>query len=240
MDNRIFFLLLLGLLLGGVGWMAYDSKVSSETIGNEKVGRDVVIGSDGTLAPIQYLFGFPEPVYSHELSTSQIEALRGNDHSEEYHVYGLTQAGYSVSTLYHYSGSKKWFKKQYAVWVEDLKVEFAYNTLNVYVSSAYPEGSCEYNTTLDHENQHVEVHRRLYAQYQRIIERALAESPAIPLRSRPLTIGSLEEGKEKVGQIISAATDPVFDKFKEDLEAEQAKVDAPENYAGLRRQCSNW
>lgn len=241
MDNRIFFLVVAGLLFGGVGWMAYDSRQVSEAIGNDKVGRDVLIGTDGSMAPVQYLYRFPEPLYSHALSTAQIESLsRGSELSESYRVYGLTQAGFNIGTSYHVEGSKKWFKKQYAIWVEDLKVEFGYNTLNVYVTNAYPVDSCEYRETLDHENQHVEAHRRVYLDYQRVLERALADAKDIPLSSRPLIVGSWEEGKDRVGKLISAATDPLFEEFQRNLEVEHARIDTPENYAGLRRRCSNW
>jgi hypothetical protein len=175
------------------------------------------------------------------LTTPQIESLsQSGGEGEHYHVYGLTQAGYSTGTLYEFNWSKKWFKPEYKMWVENLRVEFTYNTLNVYVTSAYPEGSCEYQATLDHENQHVAVHRQMYQQYQKVFEEKVGQNRDIPLESRPLLVSSLEEGKARIGQIISAALDPLFEQFKGDLETEQAKLDTSESYAELRSRCQHW
>lgn len=242
MNNKLFALLILLLILPFFGWMYYDWKTDSETIRNGDVPRDALVDAEGKgSAGVQFIFHFPGPIYSHALSTTQIEELsQSNPDTEHYHVYGLTQAGYSTGTLYEVNWSKKWFKPEYEMWVENLRVEFTYDTLNVYVTSAYPEGSCEYQATLDHENQHVAVHRRMYEQYQKAFQAAVGKAQEIPLESHPLLVGSVADGKKKISEIISAVMDPPFDQFKEALQAEQAKLDTPENYEALREQCQHW
>ena len=235
--------MILLILLPFFGWIYYDWKSSSDVVRNDDARRDRLVDpQSGGGAEIQYVYHFPEPAYSHSLSTAQIENLsrNGEEALEHYHVYGLTQAGYSTNTLYEINWSKKWFKDEYRFWVENLRVEFTYDTLNVYVTSAYPEGSCEYQATLDHENQHVEVHRRLYLQYQRVLEEAMVQDKDIPLVSHPLVAGSLEEGKRRIGELVSGAVDAPFGQFKAALQAEQGKLDTPENYAALKGECPNW
>lgn len=242
MNNKLFALLILLLILPFFGWMYYDWKTDSETIQNGSVPRDVLFDKEGKeSAGVQFIFRFPEPVYSHALSTAQIEELsQTNAEAEHYHVPGITQAGYSSGSLYEVNWSKKWFGSGYEMWVENLRVEFTYDTLNVYVTSAYPEASCEYQSTLDHENQHVAVHRQVYTQYQKVFQDAVGSAQGIPLASHPLAVESVAEGKKRISEIISAVLDPPFDQFKEAIQTEQSRLDTPENYALLKRQCQNW
>ena len=241
MSNKHFFGFIVLVLAVLFGWMVYDMRNDSNSVGKEGGSRDFLIGTDGSTAQIQYLFHFMDPVYSHSLDTGQIEVLsRKEGEAEHYHVYGLTQASYKMDALYEFNWSKAWFKDEYSMWVENLRVDFSYNTMNVYVTSNYAEGACEYGQTLDHENQHVQIHRQVYFQYQKILQQVLGDSKEIPLPSRPILVHSKEEGKEKVGKIISGVIDPVFDRFRDALAAEQAKIDTPDNYAALRSKCDHW
>ena len=242
MDNRLFAALMFLFVAPFVGWLVYDWNQDAQSIREGGLHRDVLSDSgNGARAPLEYRFRFSEPTYSHALSTTQIEALaRSGESGEHYHVYGLTQAGFSLETSYEVGWSKKWFKDEYRVWVENLRVEFEYNTLNVYVTNAYPEGSCEYQTTLDHENQHVEIHRSLHEKYEKVFQDKIGSSLEIPLESRPVTAAAFEAGKTQVGEIISRVTDPLFQQFRDELEAEQAKLDTPENYAALKGRCQHW
>ena len=241
MSNKHFSILIAFILFPVFGWMVYDSKVTSEEIRRQTGPRDVLLGTDGSMAQIQYLFHFTDPVYNHSLNTPQIENLsHDTGKGEHYHVYGLTQADYGTDTRYEVNWSKHWFKDEYDLWVENLRVDFSYNALNVFVTNVYPEESCEYRETLAHENQHVEIHKKVYFQFQKTLQETLAGETTIPLSSRPILVASVEEGKKKVGTVISGLIQPVFDQFKETLADEQAKIDTPESYERLKQSCSKW
>ena len=239
MSNKYFALLLAVPILAFLGWLYFDSRAAEVHAAGER--RDLLTdGATGATADIRYLFQFADPVYSHALGTHEIEELAKKVGGENYHVYGLTDGNYKMDAEFHVNDSKAWFKSEYTVWVENVQVEFSFTKVNVYVTSAYPEGSCEYQVTLDHENEHVAIHRRIYTQYQKILQDAVAASKDIPLASHPVTAVSLEEGKDRVGKMVSAVVDPVFDRFRDELEAEQAKIDTPENYRGLNQRCQHW
>ncbi len=245
MSNKQFISLIAVILLGFFGWLYYDSQMNSETIRKQDVRRDILAdGANGDAsAQIQYLYNFPPPVYSHSLSTPEIEALsraQGGGENEHYHVYGLTQAEFQMKTLYEFNSSKKMFQDQTTMWVENLRVEFSYTTVNVFVTSAYAENSCEYQATLAHENQHLEIHRKVYAQYQKVLEDALAAAKDIPLSNHPIVVTSREAGKEQLAKMISSVTDPVFEQFQQTMAKEQAELDTQESYAELRGRCQNW
>lgn len=238
MSNKLFTLLIAAILSAFLGWMFYDSQISSQALRGEGVRRDV-LGQGAETAAIQYIFHFPDTLYNHTMGTKQIEALAQGG-GENYHVYGLTQANYKMDALYQVNSSKKWFKSEYTMWVDNLQVDFSYTKINVYVTSHYPEGSCEYQHTLAHENQHVEIHRQVYEQYKKVLREALANTKTLPLYGQPIVTTSWEEGKERIGKMISAVTDPVFDQFKDALDKEQAIIDTPQEYDLLRQSCQNW
>lgn len=242
MNNKLFFLLVTLIFLPFFGWMYEDWKGNSEDIPKNGIRWDHLTDEKNeSAADVGYIFHFPDPVYSHSLTTSQIEALsQSGGAREHYHVYGLTQAGYSMDSHYEINWSKKWFKSEYNIWVENLRVEFTYNTLNVFVTNAYADGSCEYQATLDHENQHVAIHRSIYEQYQKIFREEVGRAKGIPRVSNPIVAASVEEGKTRIGQILSAVLDPPFLRFKESLQAEQEKLDTQESYAELRERCQDW
>lgn len=241
MSNKLFFSILALLVLPFFVWMIYDSTTASADLRRESPNRDVLLDNSGSMAQVQYSFNFATPVYSHDLSTSQIERIsQSSTDGERYHVYGLTQADFGSGTHYQVNWSKKWFKEEYEMWIDGLRVDFSYNTVNVFVTNAYPEGSCEYQATLDHENQHVEIHKRMFAQYQKILRETLDKSQTLPLAGRPIVVPSIEEGKKRVGDMLSAVLDPVMDRFKTDLATEQGKIDTPDSYNELRQRCQHW
>ncbi len=243
MGNKQFILFIIFLLGSFFGWLYYDYQKDTSAIRGQNVTRDMITGGAGESGPtVQYLFGFPEPVLSHELNTQQIESLESGTGASDgrYHIYGLTVADFKTEALYEFSGSKKWFKDEFKMWVENLRVDFSYNSIKVYVNSGYEVGSCPYEKTLGHEKQHVEIHRDVYTQYQKILRDTLTRSTVIPTPAHPLVTASWAEGKERIGKIISGVIDPVFDQFRQALADEQAKIDTPESYSELRGSCSDW
>jgi hypothetical protein len=242
MSNKQFLLFIGTIVAAFFGWMYYDSTVSTAAIQRENVPRDLVGGSDSEDgAQIKYLFHFPTPVYDHSRSTAEIETIsQQSGQGENAHIQGLTQAQFGLKTYYQFNYTKKLLQDTYYLWVENLRVDFSYTTVTVYVSAQYPESACEYEATLNHESQHVQVHRDIYEKYQKILEATLASSTVIPLAGHPVTVQSLEDGKAKISDLISGVTDPVFNQFQEELLEAQGQLDTPENYHALQNQCSHW
>src|SRR5271170_3536374 len=136
MSNKQFFLFIGVVFVAFFGWLYYDSKESSNSILNDKVQRDVILANDGSAqsAQIQYLFHFPEPIYDHLHSTAEIGALiQKTGQEENYHIAGLTQAGFGLKTNYSFNYSKRMLQDSYSLWIENLRVDFSYNTVTVYV-----------------------------------------------------------------------------------------------------------
>src|SRR6185503_1108933 len=176
MNNKHFTILLAAIFLSFFAWIFYDSSHSAAAIQRENVRRDVLSGgaAEDPSALIQYLFNFAAPIYYYDRNASQIEALsHQGGAAERYHVEGLTQVEFGLQTLYQFNSSKKLFQDVYSMWVENLRVDFSYTTVNVYVTNEYPRDSCEFKATLAHEDQHLEIHHRIYEKYQAILREAV-------------------------------------------------------------------
>jgi hypothetical protein len=244
MDIKHFAFFLAVLLLAFFGYMAWDWNQTAREIQSKQGPRDYVGSQDGGEgAAVRYVYGFPEPVFSHDFSTPQIEALKlgsGDSADLRYHINGLTQAGYQTDAQFHCGGYKRWFKDEYVMWIDSMTVEFTYNTMTVYVSNAYPEGSCPYEQILAHEKQHVEIHREVYREFQGKIQERMASVTGLPTHSHPITTLHWDEGKESMGKMISDAINPVFEEFEAELARRNGLLDSPENYAELKNRCPDW
>ncbi len=241
---RYFALLLAVLLLAFFGYIAWDWRQTSLQVRSQLGPRDYVgsqAGGEG--APVRYVYGFPDPVISHDQSTAQIEAIKwgqGDYADLQYKVNGLTQAEYQTDAHFHCGGQKAWFKEEYTMWIDALTVEFVYNTLTVYVSSDYPEGSCQYEQVLAHEKQHVEINREVYQEFQRKMRETLAAATNLPTHSHPITTANWDQGKESMGQMISDTVNPVFNDFGAELQRRNGLLDSPDHYNELKGKCPSW
>ncbi len=116
--------------------------------------------------------------------------------------------------------------------------EIGYPEMTVYVDRKYVRGSCEFQVTLDHENQHVAINRRVADKHrQRIVDvlRNAALSKAFPVIS-----ASSQEGAVMARLLLQAAYMPAIEALGAECTRENAAIDTPQSYAQARRRCRNW
>ena len=182
-----------------------------------------------------------QPTYYHDRSTSQIESLwHAKFKSPRSREPGLTMAESEIKTNYDFRIEQRGRQADYCFWVESLDLEFSYIRMDVFISSQYPEGSCEYNAVLNHENQHVAINLRVFEKYKKIMLRALRRNLRIPTRANPISVASPEEEKRLITRKIDNIANPVFYRFKRELVAANAKIDTAKSYRRIQAQCSNW
>lgn len=124
----------------------------------------------------------------------------------------------------------------YCMKADTILVDFGYESMAVYVDKAYPTGSCQYDVTLEHENEHVTAHygaldvqlpklsRDLDRLSKRLSEPVYAVDPKVAERSMLWQINNV------VRRHATAA----------DREAMKInnQLDSVENYARLEGLCS--
>jgi hypothetical protein len=192
--------------------------------------------------PLVRLTGnIPQPVYFHDYSTDQIEALSGRwVPSRASREPGLTWFEHELKHEYQIRGISRGPGRPLEVWVDSLDVDFSITKMNVYVSSQYAVGTCQYKVILAHENTHVAINERVYRKYRALLSRILRKNNGLPTRSRPLKVGSMEEAKRVMEDRLRGILDPFYERFKREVVRENAKIDTPANYRRTQAQCRGW
>lgn len=124
-------------------------------------------------------------------------------------------------------------------WVSEINVAFRYQFIDIYLASEYPEGSCEYQAMLDHENEHIRAELELLEKFAREARAALAAA-ALPTYARPWWNRSFPEAMEKAEAELAHILQPLFTRFKEARDAVADTLDTSERYKEVHRRCTNW
>jgi len=195
-----------------------------------------------TLASVIHLTGKLVPVqYFHDHSTAQIEAMRHSwFHTKMMHNPGLTKGLHSLTTGFRIRGLQQGRRGPVCVWADSVNVDFSFVKMDVYITSQYSEGSCPYKVILDHENQHVAINTRTYEKYKALMLQALMSAQDIPTQADPLVVQTLQTGKAIIGQRINRIVMPLYEAFKTEITAENAKIDTLENYKRTQEKCDKW
>lgn len=181
------------------------------------------------------------PTYFHNFSTAQIESMRHSRyHSSLMHNPGLTLAEHELKTDYQIGGLKHGRGQGICVWVESLNVVFGFIRMDVYLTSQYAEGTCPYRIVLWHENQHVAINTRVYRKYRVLMEQALRRDKTIPTKGNPLSVGSMNQGKSIIAARVNRLINPLYQRFKSEVTAENAKIDTMANYKRTQALCKEW
>jgi len=187
-----------------------------------------------TSPPVQVL-------YNHDLSTSQIEAMRNAHLSRAgLHNPGLTEAEEELHNNFEIRAFQNSKGGSICLWVDSVDLEFSYVKMDVYISSQYREGSCPYNAILAHEKQHVAINQRVLLKYKVLMGLALKMNRDIPTKANPLSVRSVENGKKLIQDRISRIVNPLYELFQREVRQENAKIDTRENYHRVQARCRDW
>ena len=113
------------------------------------------------------------------------------------------------------------------------------SSLDVYIASEYSPTSCPYKAVLAHEKKHAEIARRHLDFYVQPI-RSVLSSLAIPRPDRPLDVETADAGEAKLKDTLQRLMAPIFEDMRTRVDEAQARVDTPQEYRRVRRQCKNW
>lgn len=126
------------------------------------------------------------------------------------------------------------------VWFDEVRVDLTPASIEIFVPREYSEGSCEYNAVLAHESEHVRIHREHLELAAKEIEAALTSAKWLPARGNPLEAADRAQAEAALNAKIRKVVTPVYEKYKEDLTAEQAVLDKPELYQWVSKRCAAW
>lgn len=164
---------------------------------------------------------------------------------------GLTEASFSEKMDISFSLSQ--FGNQVCVYPKAVKVYMGYPSLNVYLDNKYNKNTCEYDTVLGHENQHVEIYQMGLKKFSKTISKRMYDiiTNVEPMRDTVSSSNDLSSNQWKVytkrfnrdiGNLIE--NDKELQKYKNQMDAYikryNAALDTEENYNKTQLRCKNW
>ena len=129
---------------------------------------------------------------------------------------------------------------QTCVWMEEVGVDLTPTTVEIFIPSEYPDGSCEYDAILVHERDHERVYRERMAVAVEEIRTALITARWLPARGNPLEVKDQSATEAMLNAKIRKVVTPVYDKYKDDLVIAQAELDQPALYQWVSKRCAGW
>lgn len=148
-------------------------------------------------------------------------------------VLGLTRtnsvAQFSVSTP-----SYKDATERYECASPQITLTLGFKQMTVYVGKEFPVGSCAYKEILDHEMRHVKAYQEHVTQ----IEKALQEDLNRRFATGSVWRGATGTSNARVSKELDERWLPYINRELQKVNAAQALIDAPEEYARLSNACN--
>lgn len=205
-------------------WAKNDWPACPET------GKSVDVFIESSMGNLRYQNGF---------SSKQLSSMRGSVGRRLGPLWiptGLTLADNS----YHLKTATKIYdlgRGRYCAVLTQANLFIGFKDIDVYVSNKYPQGSCEYNSILNHENTHVSIFRDTLYNHSSGIERALRQNAP---KIGAVYLRSANGAANKIQQLLDAKIRPLFTRLDQDLSKRNARIDTKENYRREQSLCANW
>jgi hypothetical protein len=162
-----------------------------------------------------------------------ITVLGSSEHRPAKRVLGLTRGhatvkfNVQVSSIADHSGRWECSSPKIAV-------SFGYSPITVYVASEFPAGSCAYNEIHQHEMRHVNA----YQAHLQSIEAEISETLERRFATHAPWRGPVGQTRSMLEKEMHDRWLPYIKREIERVEASQALIDTPEEYARVGESCN--
>jgi len=180
----------------------------------------------------------PQPVHNHRLTLQGIGNVarsQGAPQPPGQRILGLTVLNSAVGVQGASTAVKR--GNSFCVYLTSVDVDFGWQRIEVYIPSEFARGSCQYNTVLDHENQHVALSRTALREYA---PRARARIEAFLSAYRPVSVARPEGSAEAALAGVQTALSGILKEFQVLHAQRNAGIDSPANYKALSAMCKDW
>jgi len=177
--------------------------------------------------------------YHNGLNAAQLSQMRGKIGRRLGPLWqpsGLTVAdeNYHLQTdtkIYHLGHDR------YCAVLKSAQLFIGYRNIDVYISDKYRQGSCEYESILNHENIHVQIFRDSLYRYANSIETAIRKKAP---RIGPVYLRSADAAAQKLQNLLDAQIRPLFKRMSSTISRKNARIDTKANYRREQALCANW
>jgi len=198
---------------------------------------------------VAFNLDMPPPRYDHgksraELTVMQAEGTEKWRSEHEDHVWaskhltveGLARGGIGISSRAKVIGKPyDRYGQYYCPYVEKLEINLHYNTL-INIASDIPEGTCDYDVTLKHENQHHEINttavNEVLAQLKKDLPEIIStmEGRYVPRAAVQASFAKIDAG---LNDALKVYSQEIFDRMNE----RNGAIDHPDECERLSKIC---
>ncbi|NQW01204.1 MAG: hypothetical protein HQ483_15975 [Rhodospirillales bacterium] len=125
-------------------------------------------------------------------------------------------------------------KNRFCIGLQKVSARIGYDQFKVYVARDLVPGSCEYRTTLDHEQAHVAIYKDQLRQFSSRFEQRLQRVAA---GLRPVLVKSEKSGPAYFLQKFNIEFKQVFKQLSRETDSRQSRLDTPDNYRREQALC---
>jgi hypothetical protein len=115
-----------------------------------------------------------------------------------------------------------------------LTISFGFDPVTVHVAKEFPSGSCAYREIYEHEMRHVLA----YEAHSVAIEKELVDALTNRFATGVIWRGPIGQSREKLQLELNERWIPYIKRAMERVEATQALIDTPEEYARIAGSCN--
>lgn len=186
---------------------------------------------------------FDELKYNHTkvprtLARLQREKYAGNL-LDGYQVMGLTT--YDFGTELSFNLEEKIINNGLTCYYPtDINLVISMRYPTIYIAKTVSKNSCQYNRLLRHEHMHLQIATSAFEAYGPVLkERFIEAVRQYPVAGRPKKDVSLDVVRDDLTKKYLSVLTPLVKTLQDEINAEQSKLDTPENYNYEQGLCPN-
>jgi len=175
--------------------------------------------------------------FDHSRSQAQLKRMSGDKVDNAWKVNGLTKRTYTTESSARFKMVPMNNGRYYCVRLETVDLKVGLGRIDVFVANKYSRNSCAFRAVMNHEQQHVEINRRVL---RRMMGRIDDKVRSAVYNFEPFPARSTSEAQRKLSDYFKRALEPLYQRLDEEANEENARIDTEASYSYLRKQCDRW
>jgi len=176
-------------------------------------------------------------VYDFRRSQAELKRMSGQNLSSAWQVNGLTEGTFTSRSSARFTLKPSRKGRYYCVRLNSVALKVGLDRIVIYIANKYRRNSCPFRAVMSHEQEHVEINRRVL---RRVGWRIDEEVRSAVYRYKPFSARSEAEAQRKLSKYFDDALSPLFRELNAQADEENARIDTEASYKYLTRQCDRW
>jgi hypothetical protein len=183
--------------------------------------------------PVVHLdFAQPRPTFD-SLPLDELRRVSRDDEHER--ILGLYKAELHSSLRIEYTTRED--GKSACLALREIRIDMQLAERRIYLARELKRGTCRYDATLAHEQQHARIDDTIFARELPVIKQAIARAAAENSVIGPLPLADVAAHRDDVAERLQRVLRHELDRLNELRRREQGAIDTPESYRREAARC---